>query len=237
MTHSTDMAIEVFHGIGYDCNIYLVNGEVLIDAGTGRNHGLLMKWLRERTDPEEIHTLILTHRHYDHTGGAARILEETGAEAYIHEADAPAVLNGDMVTTGARAFRGEQVPIKARQIKEGFTFNISGQRFEVLHTPGHTIGSISLWNEENGILFSGDTIFANGGVGRWDLPTGDFNALAESIKRLSLLPIRDLYPGHDVAVRESGREHAFLALESIGHTPFELMMHRKRYVEGRDSPM
>ena len=237
MTYSSDIRIEVFQGIGYDCNIYLINGEVLIDAGTGLNHQLLIKWLGERTDIEEIHTLILTHRHYDHTGGAAKILEETGAEAYIHEADAPAVLNGDMVTTGARAFRGEQTPIKAKQIEEGFLFNISGHKFEVLHTPGHTIGSISLWNEENGILFSGDTIFANGGVGRWDLPTGDFNALAGSIKRLSSLPIRDLYPGHDVVVKGNGREHAFLALESIGHTPLELMIHRKRYVEGGDSPM
>ena len=234
MTESS-IKIEVFHGIGYDCNIYLINKEVLIDAGTGLNHNLLMKWLKERTEIEDIHTLILTHRHYDHTGGAARILEDTGAVAYIHEEDGPAVLNGDMVTTGARAFGGEQMPIEARLIKEGFVFEIEYHKFEVLHTPGHTIGSISLWDPEEGILFSGDTIFANGGVGRWDLPTGDFSALTRSIELLSHLPIKDLYPGHDVVVKGRGREHAYLALESIGHTPFELMMRRKEYVNRGDS--
>ena len=218
--------IDVFQGIGYDCNIFLVNRKVLIDAGTGHNHLIFMKWLKEHTDPKDVHTLILTHRHYDHTGGAAAILSETGARAYIHEADAPPVLNGDEVTTGARTFGGEQTPIDTELIHEGHNFDIDGNVFTVIFTPGHTIGSITLYERENAILFSGDTIFAHGGVGRWDLATGNHTALQNSIEKLTKLEIIDLYPGHDVVVLGKGKEHALLSLESIRQSPLELMMRR-----------
>ena len=175
-----ELKIDVFQGMGYDCNIYLLNGEVLVDAGTGHNHNVVLHWLKEHTDPDDVHTIILTHRHYDHTGGAVDLLGETGAAAYIHELDAPPLQTGDAVTTGARAFRGEQIPINVIEIQEGHTFEAGGHIIEVLHTPGHTIGSISLHVREDGILFPGDTIFANGGVGRWDLATGNFGALRDT---------------------------------------------------------
>jgi len=220
------LTIEVHPGMGYDCNVFLIDNEVIIDAGTGLNHLNFMDWLRERTDPENIHTLILTHRHYDHTGGAIDIMRDTGATAYVHKDDAPPVLNGDPVTTGARAFGGIQEAIEAVQIDESHTFEINGHVLKVIHTPGHTIGSISLFEEETGVLFSGDTIFANGGVGRWDLATGNLEALRKSIADLSKLEITDLYPGHDVIVKGKGKHHANLSRQSIGLDPFDLMMRR-----------
>ncbi len=223
-----DLKIDVFQGVGYDCNILLLNGEVLIDSGTGHNFNVFLHWLKEHTDPLDVHTLILTHRHYDHTGGASDVMDETGATAFIHELDAPPLQTGDAVTTGARTFQGGQEPIDVVPISENHQFTIDGHIFDVLYTPGHSIGSISLFNKEKGILISGDTIFANGGVGRWDLATGDHGALKESISRLSKLEIRDLYPGHDVHIIGNGKEHAMMALESIQETPFDLMMRRLR---------
>jgi len=226
-----DLKIDVFLGYGYDCNIYLIEGEVLVDSGTGHTHNVFIDWLKERTEVRDIHTLLLTHRHYDHSGGAADILRETGATAYIHEADAPPVMNGDVVTTGARTFRGDQIPIDVVQINEDHVIDINGHLFRVLYTPGHTVGSISLYNEDSQILFPGDTIFANGGVGRWDLTTGDHGALKKSISTLAGLAIRDLYPGHDVVVKGDGKRHALLALESINHNPFELLMRRQNLLQ------
>lgn len=224
-----ELTVDVFPGLGYDCNIFLLDGEMLIDAGTGHNFNNFLHWLKEHTDPLEVHTLLLTHRHYDHTGGAVDVLRETGATAHVHELDAPPLQTGDAVTTGARAFRGEQTPIDVITVTEDHTFNVNGHMFRVLYTPGHSIGSISLFNEETGILFSGDTIFANGGVGRWDLATGDLQALRNSISRLAELEIKDLYPGHDVCVRGNGKHHAKLSLESIRESPFDLMMRRLRF--------
>jgi len=223
--------IDVFHGYGLDGNIFLVEGEIIIDSGTGHYHNVFMDWLSEHTDPVDVHTLILTHRHYDHSGGAADILKETDATAYIHEADAPPIINGDLITTGARTFNGEQIPISVTQFREDHIFNIVDLDFRALHTPGHTIGSISLYNDDLGILFSGDTIFANGGVGRWDLATGDHGSLRQSIAMLAELEIRDLYPGHDIEVLGEGKKHALLALESINQDPFELMMRRLNMVQ------
>ena len=222
----SEIQVDVFQGYGLDCNIYLVEKQVIIDAGTGHNRNVFMDWLAEQTNIDDVHTLILTHRHYDHSGGAPEILDLTGVEAFIHEYDGPAVMNGDVVTTGARAFQGDQIPIKVTQIKGDHEFDINGHVFKVIYTPGHTIGSISLFNEDSGILFSGDTIFANGGIGRWDLATGNHSDLKKSIESLTKLEIKDLYPGHDVVVKGKGKQHALLSLESISEPPYDLIMRR-----------
>lgn len=221
--------VEIFPGLGYDSNIYLLNREVLIDAGTGHNTNNFFHWLKERVDPADIHTLILTHRHYDHTGGAVDIIEETGATAHIHELDAPPLQTGDAVTTGARVFRGDPVAIPVVPIREEHEFPIGNYRLRVIHTPGHTVGSISLHEPGLGILFPGDVLFANGGVGRWDLATGDHGTLKRSIDLLAGLNITGLYPGHDIPVRESGHDHVLLARESMMESPLDLMMRRIRY--------
>ncbi|MCK4247341.1 MAG: MBL fold metallo-hydrolase, partial [Methanomicrobia archaeon] len=68
-------------------------------------------------------------------------------------------------------------------------------RLEVLHTPGHTDGSICLYDEAKKIMFSGDTFFIDG-IGRTDLPSGNEEALKESLERLASLDIEKVYPGH-----------------------------------------
>jgi glyoxylase-like metal-dependent hydrolase (beta-lactamase superfamily II) len=93
-------------------------------------------------------------------------------------------------------------------------------------TPGHSAGSISLYERETGSLFPGDVFFCNGGVGRWDLPSGNYEELKESIHRLAELEIINLYPGHDVYSEGDGNAHAEMAIRSMELSPFDLMMRR-----------
>jgi glyoxylase-like metal-dependent hydrolase (beta-lactamase superfamily II) len=87
--------------------------------------------------------------------------------------------------------------------------------FQVLFTPGHSIGSVCFYSEKHEVLFSGDTIFAHGGFGRYDFPGGDFTFLLNSIERLSQLKIRYLYPGHGPIVEKQGSDHVMQSLCSI----------------------
>ncbi|MEE8403197.1 MAG: MBL fold metallo-hydrolase, partial [Candidatus Hydrothermarchaeaceae archaeon] len=82
---------------------------------------------------------------------------------------------------------------------------------KVIHTPGHTIGSISLFLEDERALFSGDTLFTNGGFGRTDLG-GDAKMLLNSLERLKDVNFDMLYPGHE-GVAENGKGHLQMALE------------------------
>jgi hydroxyacylglutathione hydrolase len=137
-----------------------------------------------------------------------------GCETVMHERDAKAIIEGDPVRTGASMFGGSVEPLTVRRLAEGDT--VAGMN--VIHTPGHTIGSMCLYDPKSKSLISGDTVFRDG-VGRWDLPTGDAKALHESVARLAALDVEGLYPGHGEAVGRGGSR--FIAndlhyLESFG---------------------
>jgi glyoxylase-like metal-dependent hydrolase (beta-lactamase superfamily II) len=89
-------------------------------------------------------------------------------------------------------------PVKvARAVDEGDSIPVGAQKLSVLHTPGHSIGSMCLYDEASGILIAGDTLFY-GAVGRTDLPTGDGAQQKESLKKLAQLPDETkVYCGHD----------------------------------------
>lgn len=86
---------------------------------------------------------------------------------------------------------------------------------EVVHTPGHTPGSICLYHREKRLLFSGDTIFPEGSFGRYDLPGGDLAALRQSVEALSRLEVKELYPGHGMPVRNGGSRHIAASREVL----------------------
>ncbi|MBN2517601.1 MAG: MBL fold metallo-hydrolase, partial [Candidatus Altiarchaeota archaeon] len=92
-----------------------------------------------------------------------------------------------------------QFPI-ARRLEHEELLDFGGVELQVLLTPGHTPGSICLYNEEEKILISGDTVFAQG-FGRYDLVGGDREQLKRSLKELSKLEIKELYPGHGPSAR------------------------------------
>jgi len=151
----------------------------------------------------KIECVINTHGHFDHILDNKEVVKATGARLAIHSADAP------MLTKGGGAFFfgivGKASPPADMMLKEGQVLTLGNIELKVLHTPGHSPGSICLYNEEEGVLFDGDVLF-NMGMGRYDLPGGDYRVLMESIKRLLALPDdTTVYPGHGPATT-IGRE-------------------------------
>lgn len=178
----------------YDANSYLVNGKILIDAGMST--GGIIEAISDETDIKDLELIILTHCHYDHTASAKAIADASGAKIAIHKDDA-ALLKDDMATVAAMF--GDRAPAIEPDIMLGEGDRIAlgnGEELEVIHTPGHTPGGICLYEEKSKSLFSGDTVFPNGSIGRTDFETGNRAALTESIKKLVKLDIKTLYPGH-----------------------------------------
>ena len=140
--------------------------------------------------------IINTHGHFDHIGGNRKVLEHTGAELLVHESDVRYLSLAAEVAVkyGATA---ENSPQPDRFLEDGMILTFGNCRMEVLHTPGHTPGGCCLYIAEEGMVITGDTLFADG-VGRTDFPGGSQKALIESI-RTKLLALPDatrVYPGH-----------------------------------------
>lgn len=139
-------------------------------------------------------TILLTHAHFDHIGAAAALQRRTGAAVYLHEADAPLLTDGMRNLSLAFARRACDPPHPDRLLRDGDVFSFGGSDFYVIHTPGHTEGSVCYHTD--GILLSGDTLFAQS-IGRTDFPGGDLRRMEESLARLAALQgDAAVYPGH-----------------------------------------
>ena len=137
--------------------------------------------------------ILITHAHFDHIGGAEALRDETGVEIGIGELDAPALRDTEFNLSDK--FHAHIAPFSAdRTFCDGEKFSVGDIDFEVILTPGHTVGGVSYLSGES--LFSGDSLFA-GAVGRTDMPGGSLKALKKSLKRLIALPEETkVYPGH-----------------------------------------
>ena len=146
--------------------------------------------------------IFLTHGHFDHTLAAPQLARRHGASIYAHEDDLP-MLEDEALNLYNPADADLPPPkdfgARAYPAADGGTFEICGLRLQLLHTPGHTPGSVCLYDEENGALFSGDTMFASA-FGRTDFPGGSTMQMRRSLRRLLLLPEQTrVYPGHQEA--------------------------------------
>jgi glyoxylase-like metal-dependent hydrolase (beta-lactamase superfamily II) len=140
--------------------------------------------------------IIVTHAHIDHIGGAAQLRRISGAPVLFHQADLPILGMMEMQAAWIGVATPEQTALD-QSADDGLSAGIPGLEAEVIHTPGHTPGSICLHFPKQELLLAGDTLFA-GSVGRTDLPGGDTKALLRSIHtRLLPLPENTLVvPGH-----------------------------------------
>jgi glyoxylase-like metal-dependent hydrolase (beta-lactamase superfamily II) len=178
----------------YDANSYLINGKTLIDTGMSTDG--LISAIKENIDIEDLELIILTHCHYDHTASAQAIADISGAKIAIHKED-ETLLSND--TASAAAMFGYKAPaIKPDMLLgEGDRIPIgNNEELEVIHTPGHTPGGICLYEANSKSLFSGDTVFPNGSIGRTDFQGGNRDQLTASINKLVELDVKTLYPGH-----------------------------------------
>lgn len=145
-----------------------------------------------------VSAIVHTHAHVDHVGATAPLQLHTGAEAHIHDADR----NLYRMLPVQALFLGVPVPKKAQMLgtlNDGATIRAGAVELGVMHTPGHTQGSVCFWLEDSDgpLLFSGDTLFQRG-VGRTDLWGGDSRLLARSLKNriLTLPDDTRVLPGH-----------------------------------------
>ena len=157
---------------------------------------------------DEIDTIVLTHCHFDHTAYVKEIAHMCKAKVAIHTIDAGGLVDD------ARSLSlhfGARSPGVVPDVVLGEGDTIGG--LTVLHTPGHTPGSICLFSEREGVLISGDTVFSDGCFGRYDFPGGSRMELRRSLDRLSLLEVAGLYPGHGEPVEQGGSRHIAAAQE------------------------
>ncbi|HEV7605429.1 MAG TPA: MBL fold metallo-hydrolase [Candidatus Limnocylindrales bacterium] len=155
--------------------------------------------------------IVSTHGHWDHIGDNAAVATHTGAEIAVHP------LDRERLTNPRPLYAPFEIPpsVPAIELAEGGVIRFGEIRLSVLHTPGHTEGSVCLLEEDEGLLFAGDTLFA-GGWGRVDLPGGDADAMVASMARLTDLEDRvGVFPGHGPATT-IGRERAWMELVRDG---------------------
>ena len=196
------MSLEIFeHRVvgALQCNCYVVGDgatkrAVIIDPGDDADEiaeAVAQKGL-------QITAIVATHAHFDHVLAAQRLRELTGAPFMLHDEDKPVL---DWLQASGRMFLGVDLPPPPdvdSSVAEGDKITAGNVELEVLHTPGHSPGSISLVATE--AVFSGDTLFARS-VGRTDLPGGDTEALVSAVqnKLFKLEEDMPVYPGHGPA--------------------------------------
>jgi glyoxylase-like metal-dependent hydrolase (beta-lactamase superfamily II) len=211
------MQVQLIADPAYDSNMFLIASEtpILIDTGTGLSPESCIQSISKFIEVRSIDRIVLTHRHIDHVGGAKPLSEACEAVLYASRDETPSLLSGDQGTTAASMFgkRLEKLDVKA--IDYGEDIKIGQEKLNVIHTPGHTKGSICLYEESTKSLFSGDTVFSHGGVGRWDFPTGNLDQLIESVRKLSKIPVENLYPGHGPIVQSNAYLHIEASLRSL----------------------
>lgn len=170
-----------------ETNCYVVTDEktlrcVVIDPGDESN--TILDYME--SNRLKCEAIMLTHGHFDHTGAVSAIAEETGATVYMNSRD------------DARVMKSQQLPFSLPEnginYDDGDIIETAGLRFEILATPGHTPGGVTIKCED--CLFTGDTLF-RGSLGRTDLDGGDMDKELASLKKLcSLEGDYEVYPGH-----------------------------------------
>ena len=144
--------------------------------------------------PMKLAAVLLTHGHFDHIGAAAEVKQDD-TQLLIHELDAPMLSNPDLNASNLLLRQAVTAPDATCLLHEGDRMVLAGLSVEVLHTPGHTPGSVCYRIE--GHLFTGDTLFEHG-WGRTDLPGGNEHDLFASLRRLMpMVRTMPFHPGHN----------------------------------------
>jgi hydroxyacylglutathione hydrolase len=195
------------------CNCTILGDEVtheavVVDPGDNipeilsrlQKHGLTLR------------QIVITHAHIDHVGGAALLKKATGAPVFLNQQDL-GLLRAMEIQAGWLGVPTPEVTSPDTSADDGLTVGLATLPAEVIHTPGHTPGSICLLLPQQHLLLAGDTLFA-GSIGRTDLPGGDGRQILRSLRdRLMVLPdTTRVLPGHgpDTTIGEEKQSNPFL---------------------------
>ena len=187
---------------GYQTNCYVLRNNNSAKDCLIIDPGLEAAELIEFLDEQKLNpvAVILTHGHIDHIAGLAELRNRfPEIKVYIHNLDAEMLTdpNINLSAMSGMAFvtDSQDVSLKNRDV-----IDLAGMNLRVLHTPGHTPGGISLYSKEAGVVFVGDTLFADS-IGRTDFPGGSMSQLLASVReKLFTLPSEtEVYPGHGPA--------------------------------------
>jgi|Deesub1362B_J571_1020462.scaffolds.fasta_scaffold00004_409 glyoxylase-like metal-dependent hydrolase (beta-lactamase superfamily II) len=188
-------------GRNFSSNIYIRikdNDILFIDTGgPGTN---LLKYIESVSDKPRI-SIILTHGHWDHTGGLIELYNKgIEADIYVHRDDVEFYVS----------ILRDKPFIDLSNMERIFIY---GDEYKVIHTPGHTPGSICIIWDNN--IFTGDTVFRDGWFGRTDFPGGSSDTLKRSISELRKINVENLFPGHMTPVIGDAKKHIQLAYDYI----------------------
>jgi hydroxyacylglutathione hydrolase len=207
------MILESFPVGPLRCNCTILGDEVtheamVVDPGDNipeilsrlRRHGLTLR------------QIVITHAHIDHVGGAALLRKATGAPVFLNQQDL-GLLGMMEIQAGWLGVPTPEVAPPDASADDGLSIGLAALPAEVLHTPGHTPGSICLHFPAQQLLLAGDTLFA-GSIGRTDLPGGDGRQILRSLhERLLVLPdATRVVPGHgeETTIGEERQSNPFL---------------------------
>lgn len=218
--------MEIVEGIhqvnGVNANVYVVaEGKELtvIDTGMPRSSGKVLNYIEKMgRQPPDVSRIVLTHFHIDHAGGAHELRKRTNARLAVHEEDADFVAGRKSQTKPKNIlFRAVSSFIKFTPVIPDIVLKENDKvgRLVVIHTPGHTAGSISLYEPERRVLFVGDAVrFTDGKlVGPPEQFTADMNRAIESIGKISRLDFDVMLSGHGEPLKPdaSGKVKEFYA--------------------------
>ena len=179
-----------------------VSGEALVIDPAEETDGLIQAAEKKKA---RIRYIVNTHGHVDHTGGNAEMKEKTGATIILHEDDADMLISTPAAML--RLFGAKQSPPADRTVRDGDLIEVGDVRLRVIHTPGHSPGSMVLFVD--GYAFTGDTLFVEA-VGRSDMPGGSGEVMFDSIQRkICILP--------DETVVLPGHNYGSMPTSTIGH--------------------
>ncbi len=174
-------------------NCYILkSGEEIVVIDPGGDAELILAKIRELEGSVKL--VINTHGHIDHIAANNDIVAATGAELVVHQLDAEMLVNPRINLAALTGLTFNSIQ-PARIVVECDKINCGGEILQIIHTPGHTPGSMCLLG--NGYIFTGDTLFVDS-IGRVDLPGGSEKAMRSSLKKLQMLLRHEvmLYPGH-----------------------------------------